>query len=56
MFMGFVAEFDEDCNFAVLNVRTFIDVPVELFNHAREVQHHSEVLVVGCHVLWRNYG
>ncbi|KAF8700656.1 hypothetical protein HU200_034003 [Digitaria exilis] len=42
VFMGFVAEFDEDCNFAVLNVRTFIDVPVELFNHAREVQHHSE--------------
>lgn len=47
MFMGFVAEFDEDRNFAVVNVRTFIDVPDGLFNHARELQHHSEVLVVG---------
>ncbi|CAL5051866.1 unnamed protein product [Urochloa decumbens] len=47
VFMGFVAKFDEDRNFAVVNVRTFIDVPVGLFNHAQEVQHHSEVLVVG---------
>lgn len=47
MFMGFVAEFDKDRNFAVVNVRTFVDVQVGLFNNAQEVLPHSEVLVVG---------
>ncbi|XP_066379317.1 uncharacterized protein [Miscanthus floridulus] len=47
VFIGFVAEFDKDRNFAVVNVRTFVDVQVGLFNHAREVLPHSEVLVVG---------
>jgi hypothetical protein len=45
--MGFVAEFDKDRNFAVVNVRSFVDVQVGLFKHAREVLPHSEVLVVG---------
>uniref|UniRef100_A0ACD5UQ64 Uncharacterized protein n=1 Tax=Avena sativa TaxID=4498 RepID=A0ACD5UQ64_AVESA len=46
VYMGVMAEFDLDLNFAVVNVHAFLDVQVGSFQHALQIPPHGMMLVV----------
>uniref|UniRef100_A0ACD5Y3Z4 Uncharacterized protein n=1 Tax=Avena sativa TaxID=4498 RepID=A0ACD5Y3Z4_AVESA len=46
VYMGVMAEFDLDCNFAVVNVHAFLDVQVGSFQHALQIPPHGKMLIV----------
>ncbi|VAI88722.1 unnamed protein product [Triticum turgidum subsp. durum] len=46
VYMGVMAEYDLDRNFAVVNVDAFLDVQVQSFQHAPRILPHGEKLVV----------